>query len=167
MLDVLKKKLHVEVLDAKLGPIFEVVQLRLNCLDGLKTAFLEMLFARLDFAGRELHDVHDSKVDTADLRRTIVDQSYDSLLPVAFNRDFFFEFTLHTGSVPILASSILYGDMAADANGPKCMQSFLPLPFSSGVLKNSGPICIVTFKNYVRDKLLEGRIGFHQTSRAE
>ncbi len=43
-------RLHVEVLDAQLGPGLEPIQLGLDRVDGLEAAFLEVIFAGLNFA---------------------------------------------------------------------------------------------------------------------
>lgn len=113
---MLNALLHVQVLDTQLRPIFESIDFGLNLLNRLKAGLFELVFAGLNFAGRELHDVYDSEMDSADIRCVVIDKSDDSLLAFAGDAYFLVEFSLHAGPVPVVAPGIFDGNMPADSN---------------------------------------------------
>ena len=107
MLRTGERTLHVEMLHAKLRPVFQPFQFRFDRFYGFKASILKVIFTGLNLAGFKLHDVDDSQVDAANFGRVIVDQPDDALLTVAFNADFFVEFSLHARAIPIVTGGVL------------------------------------------------------------
>ena len=159
--------LHVEVLYAQLRPVFQTLHLGLDQVDAHETAVFKVVFACLNFARRELHDVDNSQVHSSYLGRIIVDQTDHALLAIAFDQYFLVKFALHAGAVPVVTDGILDRDVSSDSDGSKCVQAFFALAFASGVLEEPGLICIAAFENHIRNQLLKRRICFNETSRAK
>jgi hypothetical protein len=127
----------------------------------------QVIFSRMHFARRKLHDVNDAEMDSSYFGRIIVDQADDAIGPPAFDLDFFGQFTMHAGPIPILSLGVLDRDMATDPDRLQRVQPLFPLSLPPRVLKQSGPLYVVAFENDVGDELLEGRVGFDQASGAK
>jgi hypothetical protein len=103
------------VLQAELGPRFQSAVVFLDFFDGSESGLEQVIFARVDFAGSELHDVDDPEMDTPDFGRVVVDKTDDSIRSAAFDLNFFGQFPVHASSIPIVSFGVFDGDMAADA----------------------------------------------------
>ena len=106
-------------------------------------------------------------MDAPDVGRIVVDQTDDTMLTIAFDADFFVQFSLHSSSIPILPGCILDGNVTTDADRTQRMEPLFPLSFASRVLKKAGASGVTAFEDHIGDQLLEGWIGFHQTSRTK
>ena len=109
------------MLHTDLRPILESIQFGLDRFNGLKTTLLEVLLARLNFAGGQLHDVYNSQMNSANFGGIVVDQADDAMLAIALNRYFLVEFPLHTGAIPIFPRCVLNRNVTANTNGTKGM----------------------------------------------
>jgi hypothetical protein len=126
-----------------------------------------MVLAGVYFARGELHNVDHTEMDSTDFGGIVVDQADDAVGSTASDIDLLGQFSLHTGSVPIVALGIFDGDVSTDSHRLQGVQASFSLPLAACVLEQSSSLLVVALEDHIGDQLLEGRVGLHEASRAK
>jgi len=125
------------MIDADLGPSFELVAAGMQFFEGLPTQILNGVLIGADRIGIEVKEMHDAEMDAADLGGVIIDEADHSLGVGAAENELFGDLALDAVEVHRFSQAILsciHGvDVTTDADGAFCNEAFFTRTASTGV----------------------------------